>query len=165
MAIIDAGSGCRSVRGTAAAGWRGVAVALLAAVAAGVGGGCRPPRTMATVTGVVSVDGQPLDNGSIAFYPVPHEGRRAARSAGSTIDKQGRYRADILPGRFRVEISSSRIVGQRKAYPEVPDSPVEDVLAERVPAEYNTESRLVADIALETKTVDFQLESKPPARK
>lgn len=142
-------------------GRRLAGLVLLAALACG----CGAPRTTATLTGVVSIDGQPVDNGSIGFYPVPHEGRRAARSAGSTIDKEGGYRAEILPGRFRVEISSSRVVGRRKTYPDMADSPLEEILEERIPAAYNSATKLSADIVLETTRLDFELESKPrPAK-
>lgn len=125
--------------------------------------GCGRPKTTATVSGVISLDGEPLKSGAISFYPISGGSSMAAQSAGATIDKGGRYRTEILPGRFRVEISSSRPVGQRKRYEDLPDSPMDDILEEVVPAAYNTASTLTRNISLDTKTLDFVLQSKPSA--
>jgi hypothetical protein len=126
--------------------------------------GCGRPKTTATVSGVISLDGEPLESGAISFYPISGGSTTAAQSAGATIDKGGRYRTEILPGRFRVEISSSRSVGQRKRYEDLPDSPMDDILKEVVPAVYNTSSSLERDISLDTKTLDFVLQSKPSVK-
>jgi hypothetical protein len=125
--------------------------------------GCGRQKTTAAVSGIISLDGTPLETGAISFYPISGGSTMAAQSAGATIDKGGRYRAEILPGRFRVEITSSRSVGQRKRYEDIPDSPMDDILEEVAPAAYNTASTLERDISLDTKTLDFVLQSKPSA--
>jgi hypothetical protein len=119
--------------------------------------GCGSPKSTTTVGGTISLDGLPLDNGAISFYPVDGGDVTAAQSAGATIGKDGRYQAEVAPGRFRVEITSSRVVGQRKAYEDIPDSPMEDILEELIPPQYNTASELVRDVDIGTSTVDFQL--------
>ena len=55
-------------------------------------------------------------------------------------------------------------MGQRKRYEGLPDSPMDDILEEVVPAAYNTSSTLDRDISLDTKTLDFVLQSKPSAK-
>lgn len=135
------------------------AVALLCLGQAALLPGCGGPKTTTTVGGTIALDGLPLDNGAISFYPVDGGVVTAAQSAGATIGKDGRYQAEVAPGRFRVEITSSRVVGQRKTYEDIPDSPMEEILEERIPRQYNTASELVRDIDLGTSTVDFQLTS------
>lgn len=123
--------------------------------------GCDGPKTVAEVSGQVTVDGTPLDNGAITFYPVAGGSVKAAQSAGATIGAEGRYQAEIAPGRYRVEITSSRVIGQRKVYEGMADSPLEDIREEILPPEYNTKSTLTQDISLETTTADFALTSQP----
>ncbi len=112
--------------------------------------GCGSPKTTATVAGAISLDGAPLDNGAISFYPIGGGDAAATHSAGATIGNDGRYQA---------ELASSRVVGQRKAYEDIADSPLEDILEEVVPPQYNIASELVHDIELGTKTLDFSLVS------
>ena len=123
--------------------------------------GCGGRKTVAEVSGLVTVDGTPLDNGAITFYPVAGGSVKAAQSAGATIGAEGRYQAEIAPGRYRVEITSSRVIGQRKVYEGMADSPLEDIREEILPPEYNTKSTLTQDISLETTTADFALTSQP----
>ncbi len=143
---------------------RAMAAAMAVVLLLMVFSGCGRPKTTTTVSGVISLDGEPLESGAISFYPISGGSTTAAQSAGATIDENGRYRTEILPGRFRVEITSSRPVGQRKRYDDIPDSPMDDILEEAVPADYNKSSTLNRDISLDTKTLDFVLQSKPSSR-
>jgi hypothetical protein len=102
-----------------------------------------------------------LTNGSISFYPVADGKDPATRSTGSTIGADGTYRVEVMPGRYRVEITSSRVVGRRKTYADIPDSPLEDVLEEVVPSSYNTASTLTQEFDLGSRVVDFDLTTKP----
>jgi hypothetical protein len=61
-----------------------------------------------------------------------------------------------FPGTYRVEITGSKVVGQKKFYDSA-DSPMDDVLESFVPAEYNSESKLEWDVNLDTKTLDLKL--------
>lgn len=140
---------------------RGIHAAMAVAILIVGLSGCGGEKTMATVSGTVSLDGNPLENGAISFYPISGGASMAPQSAGAVIDRSGRYRATILPGRFRVEITSSRPVGQQKRYADIPDSPMDDILEEVVPPIYNTASTLQHDISLDTKTLDFSLSSQP----
>jgi hypothetical protein len=128
---------------------------LLAAVLVSTAGGCSEKKPV--VFGVVTLDGKPLDNGNITFSPVEGDGQ----TSGAIIGPDGRYRADASPTRLKVVISSSRVVGKRKLYDNVPDSPTEDVLAEVLPARYSDLKRteLTVTIAPGDNEKNFDLTS------
>ncbi|NQW47177.1 MAG: hypothetical protein HQ464_05345 [Planctomycetes bacterium] len=84
-----------------AAGW----LITIAAIAAG---GCgRGPG--ATVEGLVTIGGKPVETGYIRFAPAADDGP----TAGSTID-QGRYRAAVAPGRVQVSLQGYKKVGEER---------------------------------------------------
>ncbi len=129
----------------------------LASVALGflfLAGGCGgPPR--AQVTGRVTLDGVPVENGIIQFYPIGGSGQ----SAGGGIEN-GVYKLDASPGEMTVTINASKVVGKKKMY-NTADSPVVDQLAELIPTEYNTTNKLRATLkAGANENIDFDLKSK-----
>jgi hypothetical protein len=109
------------------------------------------------VSGVVKLDGQPLDNGTIQFFPV----RGDSQTSGAIIGKDGSYRTQVAPTKMKVVIHSSKVVGQRKKYEGVADSPVFDNLAEVLPARYSdmNKTELTADIGPGNNKADFDLTS------
>lgn len=135
---------------------RGCAVArlvLLTTVAAALAlpaVGCSRGPAKAAFTGRVTLNDEPLPQGAISLYPLSR-----APSAGAVI-KDGSYQMEAFPGSYRVEVSGSKVVGQKKRY-DTPDSPMDDVLESIVPAEYNSASKLVQEVKLDTKTLDFKL--------
>ena len=89
------------------------------------------------ISGNVTLDGQPLDQGSIAFEPLSDTGVRS----GATIS-DGAYSVEELkglpPGEYRVRINSAESTGPE---PEgAPGEPTQNVSKERVPATWNTRS-------------------------
>src|SRR5215467_12030620 len=86
---------------------------------------------LGTVTGNVTVDGEPAKVGAISFFAV--DGR--APTAGAPI-VDGKYTAQVHPGLCIVQIRVSKVVGTKKLY-DTPDSPVRQVWAEVLPAKYN----------------------------
>jgi hypothetical protein len=112
--------------------------------------GCSRGPAKAAFTGRVTLNDEPLPQGAISFYPLDR-----LPSAGAVI-KDGSYRMEAVPGSYRVEITGSKVVGQKKRY-DSPDSPMDDVLESIVPAEYNSASKLVQEVKLDTKTLDFKL--------
>jgi len=135
-------------------------VAGFAAATAAVAGcsgrrGKTPP--LGQVSGVVSLDGQPLPRASLAF--VPYE--RGNASYGFT-DDAGRYTLEYgvkqpgaVVGRHRVEI---RTCGEGR---DRDGNFVET--AERLPAKYHLKSELTATVGPESNQIDFQLGSRPAA--
>jgi hypothetical protein len=124
--------------------------ALGLAVAAG---GCSDP-TKARVQGKVTLDGQPLKNGTIEFFPLGKTGQSAA---GPIIN--GEYEVTKASvGEMRVKINGSEVVGQQKLY-DTPDSPTVDQVNNPVPAKYNTNSQLKETLVSGDNELNFELKS------
>lgn len=112
----------------------------------------------AGVSGKVTVDGEPIENGLIRFTPLPGTD---APSAGSAITN-GSYSvpADkgLMAGRYRVEITGRKLTG-RKVEAGV-KGPVIDEVIELVPRRYNKESELILEIQSDSRVVDYDLKSQ-----
>jgi len=124
-------------------------LAIVAAVLVVPGLGCRRGPAKAVITGRVTLNDEPVPQGVISLYPLSR-----APSAGAVI-KDGSYRMEAFPGSYRVEISAAKVVGQKKN--DIPDGPMVDILESIVPVEYNSASKLVQEVKLDTKTLDFKL--------
>lgn len=106
------------------------------------------------VSGSVTVDGQPLKEGNITFSSVSGN----APSAGGPI-ADGKYTAKVHIGSTKVEIRASKVVGQKKVY-DTPDSPVQPILEEVLPAKYNERTELTLEVQPGTTVKDFDLSTK-----
>lgn len=98
--------------------------------------GCGDGSSLPKVSGSVSVDGQPVDKGSISFIPVVGQGP----TTGAEI-LAGKYTSLAPLGESKVEIRVPRVVGKKKLY-DTADSPVQDVMEELLPAKYNEKTDL-----------------------
>jgi len=108
-----------------------------------------------TVSGTVTVDGKPLENGAISFLPSAGEGP----TAGTSI-KAGKYTAEVPPGSKRVEITGYEVIGQEPAYGD-PNGPMKDKTKSVVPPKFNQQSTLTADIKPGANdNLNFDLTSK-----
>ena len=116
--------------------------------------GCDKSVKEATIHGMVKLDGDPVETGTIQFLPV--DGKTP--SAGVAI-KNGYYEAAVPVGKHRIEIRYPKVVGSRKLY-DTPDSPMVDETKEQVPEKYNLHSKLVEDIDGKKSEVNFDLKSK-----
>lgn len=136
---------------------RGFAVfgfAVVAAMLAGCGSGSRL-EGVAPVSGRISLGGQPLAGAIVTFLPVQ---QGASTSLGHT-DDEGRFTLlyggsieGAQVGQHRVTITTfSR--GNPDADPPRPATP------EKVPAQYNRNTTLTADVVAGKNTIDFDLES------
>ena len=79
----------------------GILVALLAS-------GCGPK--LASVQGKVTLDGQPVSQGIISFQP--ESGTSAPSAGGELVDGKYVLPREIIPGAYRVEISSWQETGK-----------------------------------------------------
>ncbi len=122
---------------------------VLFAVALCVIAGCGPSSS--TVSGKVTLDGQPLANGSISF--TPEDGQTATAGAAIT---NGAYTVELPPGKKRVEISATKVVGQVRAYEGDPNSPMMDDVR---PIEFTSKSPMTVDIAAGENQHNFELQS------
>jgi hypothetical protein len=115
--------------------------------------GCSSDVKHGTVSGTVTLDGQPLKSGTIRFDSA--DGRAHAVDA-SIVD--GKYSAKIDPGDKSVSITSPKVVGKKKMY-DTPDSPTVDVTEELLPKRYNAKSELTLKVEAGPQTKDFALQS------
>jgi hypothetical protein len=131
----------------------GVWAALVLTAAAGCGAG-KP-----VVSGLVTLDGQPLDHGDMQFFPVAGDGQ----TSFAFIGKDGRYRAEVSPTKMKVVIHLSRVVNKVKKYADIPDSPMVEIRAELLPPRYSdmNKTELIIDPQPGENTVDFKLKSDP----
>ena len=115
--------------------------------------GCGGGQPKAQVRGKVTLDGKPVAEGVIQFFPTGATGQ----SAAATI-KDGVYEAETSVGEMKVTLSANEVVGKQKMY-DTPDSPVIDVVRQLIPARYNTKSELKVTLKEGTnENVNFELE-------
>jgi hypothetical protein len=117
--------------------------------------GCGREPAKSHITGEVTLDGSTVDEGSISFLPSDGEGP----TAGGQIEN-GTYSVDVPPGPKKVSITSSEVVGQRKAYETEPNSPMIDIVRERIPTKYNAQTELTYDVPSGSDEKNFELKSK-----
>jgi hypothetical protein len=117
------------------------------------------------ISGKVMVDGQPLDQGVIAFIPKgAREGAKElqGRPAGSPI-RDGQYAVveEMGPtaGAYRIEIHWNKKTGKQIPNPMDRES-MTDELIEGLPDKYHKESELTADVSAEKTKFDFDLKTK-----
>ena len=101
--------------------------------------GCGP--STGTVSGTVTVNGQPATSGIISFVPADGKG------APVTVEIQsgGKYSAQSVAGAKQVQISIPVVVGKRPEY-NGPGAPMLDITEESIPAKYNSETELTFDL-------------------
>lgn len=126
---------------------------------AGCGGG-GSDFDRAEVGGKVTVNGEPLEEGTIEFLPT---GETPGPSVGGVIEK-GEYEIPSekgpAVGTHQVKIEAMRKTG-RKVMGGPPGE--ESLIDERkpfIPANYNSQTTLTADIQSDTNQADFELEIK-----
>jgi len=122
---------------------------ILAAAALVLAAGCscsgRPP--LGSVSGTVTLDGQPLANALVMFTP---EG--PGRTSLGTTDAEGKYTLAYLrdivganPGRHYVRITTATEQNGGR---------------EILPSKYHAQSTLSADVVAGSNTIDFSLMSR-----
>jgi hypothetical protein len=125
-------------------------------VAFGLAGCGGPPGpATGTVSGTVTLDGDPLEDASIAFKPKDGVG---PSSGAQVVD--GKYTTAVPLGEMRVEISASKEVGTVKAY-NTPDSPTRPIFKDLIPKIYNIDSTLSVTVKAGENEGNFELSSKP----
>jgi hypothetical protein len=111
-------------------------------------GGCG--ETTHTVSGAVTIDDTPLPDGYIAFVP---EG--SGQGGGSEI-KNGAYSLKTLPGKYRVEITASKMMALPPG--QVGMDGAKEEVRQYVPEKYNASTELKADVPA-SGAMDFKLSS------
>lgn len=110
--------------------------------------GCQPRSDRLAVSGEVTLDGAPLDAGSIRFTST---GTEQLFASGAMI-LNGEFHIPrekgLPPGTYRVEISSPDTTAPPVVYKGVPGEPMlPPTSPERIPPEYNSKSRHTIELA------------------
>ena len=113
--------------------------------------GCGSGPETATVSGGVSVDGKPLENGVIAF--TGPDGKTATAKVAN-----GKYDLRTTLGNNQVQISAPVVTGKRKES-SAPDAPLVEITAESLPDRYNAKSGLAFEVKSGANTKDWEVES------
>ena len=119
------------------------------------GWGCAPapdPHPPTPDTGTVTLDGLPLKEGEIGFFPQDGSGPRLGPI------KDGKFRLDAPAGQNRVEIQSYRVT--KLPVPDI--SGATEMKTNLLPPCYSQESALTADVRPgAANELKFELKSKP----
>jgi hypothetical protein len=128
---------------------------LLCLVAALVGCGRRGNH--AAISGQVTLDGQPLEQGSILFVPI--EGTQGVPT-GAEI-KAGQYRLSSTNGppvgRNRVEITAVRPTGKMVPDPLGAPGSQRELFVSAVATRFNADSKLTCDVQAGDNTANFEV--------
>ncbi|WP_428305093.1 hypothetical protein [Lacipirellula sp.] len=127
-----------------------VPIATLACV---MGCGSQDPNR-GEVTGIITVNGQPVAAGAVAFSPVDGQ---SPTSGGKILD--GKYTVQASTGTSRVAIRVPQVVGEKKLY-STADSPVRPVMKETLPPEYNDRTTLTLEVKPGDNEHNFDLQTK-----
>jgi hypothetical protein len=107
---------------------------------------------VATVTGHVKLDNQPLKGARLEF--APEEGRPSS----ATTDESGYYELKYLPKKNGAEIGKHKVVIY---LPEKMDDDGKKIPpAVVIPEKYNTKSELIREVNAGSNEIDFDLKSK-----
>ena len=117
--------------------------------------GCAGDDTAGTVSGTVTLDGQPLKEGVIRF--VPADGKTPTADAPIT---DGNFKATVPLGEKIVQITAPKVVGKIKMY-ESPDSPVVDKVIELLPPRFNVQSELRMTVVKGSQKKEFPVSINP----
>jgi hypothetical protein len=112
--------------------------------------GCGPGEVV--VSGNVTLDGKPLEEGNIAFRPFP--ATATSEATGSPI-QGGKYQLKVRPGRYRIEITAARAApGPKDPLGTTP--PPKSI----IPEKYNARSELTEEVQAGTNEFNFTLTSR-----
>jgi len=133
--------------------------------------GCGPAvdtPDLGIVTGVVTMDGKPLANSVVTFNP------ETGRPSFGTTDANGKYELSYLKGTKGVKVGKQTVRITTAVKETDAEAPLEETVnadgsviptnkkkeKEKIPAKYNKNTTLTADVEAGENTIDFKLESK-----
>ncbi|MCO6044728.1 hypothetical protein NG895_12495 [Aeoliella sp. ICT_H6.2] len=118
--------------------------------------GCNSGETLAPVAGHVTLDGVPLADAQVIFYPIDDGGMRAFAGFANEqgvyeLSEAGADSPGVPPGKYRVSISTAVPRGQIDELTPIP--------REKVPAKYRDGALEYEVPASGTSDADFNLET------
>lgn len=127
-----------------------ISLVVLAIAVAGCGGGSKGPA-LYKVTGSISFDGTPIEEGRIQFQKTEGDGR----AYGGEI-KNGAYSLQCEAGKMKVSVTASRII-PGKFDTSNPDDPPQPVGEMYIPKKYNEKTELTAEVKPSANDIPFAL--------
>jgi hypothetical protein len=120
--------------------------------------GCGPAGpTRAEVSGTVSLNGTPVSEGSINFFPT--DGNKGPEAGGAIRD--GKYHIPRAQGpvigKNRVELRSFQKSGRMIQDPTAKPGTMMEEITNVFPAEYNSNSTIVREIKPGQNTIEFEI--------
>jgi hypothetical protein len=110
-----------------------------------------------TISGDVTLNGAPLETGTISFMPADGKGA----TAGATITA-GKYETEIAPGAKKVSITAEKVISQRPRDPADPSGEQITETQKLIPPQYNDQTTLTVDVpATGKKDANFALTGTP----
>ena len=127
-----------------------LAIPPLLAVALVVVTGCWPQTDRLPISGKITLDGQPLDDGTVRFTS---KGSEKLSASGAAV-QNGEYHIPqdkgLPPGTYHVEISAPDLDAPPVVYRAAPGEPsLPPGPPERIPPEYNTNSNKTISVTAE----------------
>lgn len=136
--------------------------ALLWFALAGLLSGCSEGGpTRAEVSGTVKVNGQPVAEGAINFFPV--DGALGPEAGAAIADGKfhiSRAQGPVV-GKNRVELRAFQKSGRKIQDPTAPAGTLTDEVANIFPPEFNSNSTLVREVKTADNVFDFDIQTKP----
>ena len=127
------------------------AVAILTVPLAVGCGGTRSDQI--PVTGKVSFDGQPVEQGTITFMPVSGVGQ----TTGAEI-VAGSYSTTVSPGEQAVQITANKTVVKENPTEEEVQRGLTESTEQYLPAKFNRQSELRVTVSADATTHNFDLQ-------
>ena len=108
------------------------------------------------VLGNVSLDGNPLERGTIFFDPLP--GIKGDPATGAILN--GDYKVELSVGKYLVKINGTKKTGNKMQKAMAPKGEMIDEEVEAVGAAYNSKTNLKQSIVVGENKGDFAVKSK-----
>ncbi len=109
-------------------------------------------RAMTKVSGKVTLDGVPVNDGQILFRLTTGE-----QKGYEAMIKDGTYHLDCEPGDAKIEITAFRIVPGKFTTVNGPKEPVREMY---IPEKYNSKTTLTRQLTGSSSELSFELTSK-----
>lgn len=113
--------------------------------------GCGANDGMITISGSVTLDGEPVEDGSISLMPIKGGGM------GGGFIENGYYTAKSSPGEMAVQIHSSKMVKKKNPSREEVERGLTEDSVSIIPPVYNRQSKLRITVAPDQKNFEFNL--------
>lgn len=110
--------------------------------------------SLTAISGVVSLDGQPLKEGLIHF--VPADGKAPSQAA---MIQEGKFRTQLYRTNYKVDIHATKLVDTGAKLDEKGPGGGPTAV-ELLPARYNTQTELSLDVTAPTNDARFDLKSR-----